>query len=224
MNGIHDMGGMHGFGPIETEENEPVFHEPWESRVLGMRNIIPGLFSPHGSRFLIESIPPDLYLQSSYYERWLLNFEDALLKKGLVTAEELEEKTRFYGENPGAELPRREDPELAKRVVENIYTRRPLSEHDGSGVAPRFRVGDSVRARNTNISGHTRLPRYVRSKHGVVARLYGMHDFDDHVPEPERGPQLVYSVRFEAHELWGDSAETNQSVYIDMWESYLEPA
>ncbi len=223
MNGIHDMGGMHGFGPIELEENEPVFHEPWEGRVSAMRRTIPGASDPYGGRFLIESIPPDLYLKSSYYERWLLSFEDALLKKGLITAEELEEKTRFYREHPDAEVPRNGDLELGKSAVEILYAIEPPSKYDGKDIIPRFEVGESVRAGNINISGHTRLPKYVRGRVGTVAKLYNTQDIQDHVPESERGPQTVYSVRFDGRELWGDTAESNQVLYIDMWESYLEP-
>jgi nitrile hydratase len=221
------MGGMHGFGPIELEENEPVFHEPWEGRLRAMRSTIPGVSSPYGGRFLIESIPPDLYLKSSYFERWLLSFEDALLKKGLITAEELDEKTRFYRENPDAELPRKEDPELAMSGVETLYIISAPSEYPsephGRGMVPRFGVGDSVRVGNINISGHTRLPRYIRGRVGTVAKLYSAQDIQDHVAESEKGPQPVYSVRFDGRELWGETAESNQVLYMDMWESYLEP-
>ena len=224
MNGIHDMGGMHGFGPIEVEENEPLFHEPWEGRVRAMRGTLPDVSSPYGGRFLIESIPPDIYLKSSYYERWLLSFEDALLKRGVITAEELDEKTGFYRKNPEAEMPRGEDPDLTKSAVETLQTRRERSEQDGSGMVPRFGVGDSVKVGNINISGHTRLPRYVRGRVGTVARLYSAQNIQDHVPESEKGPQPVYSVKFEGRELWGDTAQSNQVLYIDMWESYLEPA
>jgi len=223
MNGIHDMGGMHGFGPIELEENEPVFHELWEGRVRAMRSTLPGVSSPYGGRFLIESIPPDLYLKSSYFERWLLAFEDALLRKGVVTAEELDEKTRFYRENHKAEVPREGDPKLAKSTVETLYTSGATIERDGSGIVPRFGVGDSVKVGNININGHTRLPRYVRGKVGTVAKVYNTQDIQDHVPESEQGPQPVYSVKFDSHELWGDEAESNHVLYMDMWESYLEP-
>jgi len=223
MNGVHDMGGMHGFGPIEIEENEPVFHELWEGRVAAMRRTLPGVSSPYGGRFLIESIPPDLYLKSSYYERWLLSFEAALLKKGLITTEELNEKTRFYRENPDTEVPREGNPELAKNVVESLYTGTEPSEHDGSGTVPRFGVGDSVKVRDINIRGHTRLPRYVRGRVGTVVTLYSAQDIQDHVPESQKGQQPVYSVRFDGRELWGVTAESNQVLYIDMWESYLGP-
>ena len=86
-----------------------------------------------------------------------------------------------------------------------------------------FRVGDRVRTRDIHPTGHTRLPRYVRGKQGVVVIYHGFHDLQDEVPEELDGPQPVYNVRFEAMELWGAQAEANQSLYIDMWESYLEP-
>ncbi|MEE9261592.1 MAG: nitrile hydratase subunit beta [Dehalococcoidia bacterium] len=224
MNGIHDMGGMHGFGPIEYEENEPVFHAVWEGRMYGLRRAIARyqITAPHGSRYVIESLDPAVYLTSSYYERWLLTTEKALIEKGLLTAEELDAKTEFFREHREASLPRREDPEELERILTATYYRQPL--HREVGVVPRFKVGDRVKARNINPMGHTRLPRYVRGKRGVIARYHGVHDFQDTVPEGfEAKPQPVYSVRFEGSELWGDVAEANQSLYIDMWESYMEP-
>ncbi len=145
------------------------------------------------------------------------------MKKGLITAQELDEKTRFYQENPNAEVPRNGDLELGKSARETLYAIEAPSEPDGRGIVPRFEVGDSVRAANINISGHTRLPKYVRGRVGTVAKLYNTQDIQDHVPESEKGPQPVYSVRFDGRELWGDTAESNQVLYIDMWESYLEP-
>ena len=227
MNGIHDMGGMHGFGPIEIEENEPVFHDPWEGRVYGIVTTIRDahdVYGPHGSRFYIESIPPDRYLASSYYEKWMLALENALLARGLLSGEEIEARTSEYRDNPDATVPRREDPEATRRVIEDIRLRRPLARAPDASIRPTYQVGDAVRARQINPKGHTRLPRYVRGKKGEIEKLYKIQDIQDHVPESKRGPQPVYSVRFEAAELWGDAAEANQSLYIDMWESYLEPA
>ncbi len=229
MNGVHDMGGMHGFGPVlpareGREEDEPVFHEPWEGRAFGLAISMGrhGVFSPEGLRFAIESLEPARYLASSYYERWMAALEGALLKKGIVTEEELKDRTELFQKHPDAPLPRRDAPGEAETVLKGINTRHPAQRE---GVAtPEFKVGDSVRARNINPTGHTRLPRYVRGRKGLVARLHGIHDSDDAVSQgrgPE--PQAVYSVRFEARELWGESAGSRDWVYIDMWESYLEP-
>lgn len=220
MNGVHDMGGMHGFGSVEPEEHEPVFHEPWEGRVYGMRRI---LGSRAGGRPGIENLDPAVYLASSYYEKWLRATEASLVAKGILTAEELEAKTEFFRHNPDASVPSRKDPEMLERIAGATYA--PQRLHREVGIVPRFAVGDRVRARNMNPPGHTRLPRYVRGKIGLVTLYHGVHDFQDAVPAgTDPKPQPVYNVRFDAGELWGREAEANQSLQIDMWESYLEPA
>ncbi len=224
MNGIHDMGGMHGFGPVEREENEPVFHEKWEGRVYGMtRQLRQFLVTDAGGfRYAIERIAPATYLASSYYGKWLLAVESLLIENGVVTTEELDSKTAFYEENPQAEVTRHVDPQRTAEVMSRILTRQPL--HKEIGVKPRFKIGDVVRARSFNPPGHTRLPRYIRGKEGEIALYHGVHDFEDTVAAgTEAKPQPVYAVRFDAAEVWGDSAEANQRIYIDMWESYLEP-
>ncbi len=226
MNGVHDMGGMHGFGPIDHEVNEPVFHAAWEGKIFGIRRALLErypIYAPKGFRFALESLPPDTYLTSSYFERWLLVTEKALIEKGLLTAEELDARTEFFREHPEASVPRREDPEYLERILGTIFPRQSLYRE--AGVVPRFKVGDAVKARNINPPAHTRLPRYIRGKRGVINRYYAVYDFQDTLPDgSETQPQAVYNVRFDAGELWGDAAEANQSLFIDMWESYLEQA
>ena len=223
MNGMHDMGGMHGFGPVVREENEPVFHHAWEGRVFAMQRVTP-VPIPGGSRNNIETMDPAAYLTSSYYEKWLHARIKGLIDAGVLTAEELETRLAFYRGHPEAPVPRREDPERLQRIQQRL--RRVVeSPRLDVPIQPQYRLGAAVRARNMHPSGHTRLPRYVRGKHGVVTRLYGMYDFQDAMPPGTAAPpQPLYAVRFEARELWGESAEANSVVYIDMWESYLEPA
>lgn len=222
MNGIHDMGGMHGFGPVEREDNEPVFHAPWEGRVFAMRVIAP-VPIPGGSRPTIEQMDPAHYLTSSYYEKWLYSRVQGFLDAGVLTREELEAREAYYRQNPTTAVPQRYDPERRQQALQYLRTHRsPLRDLP---IRPQFRVGDAVRARNMHPPGHTRLPRYVRGKRGVVTRLYGIMDLQDTVPPGvEPPPQPVYAVRFEAQELWGESAEAGNALYIDMWESYLERA
>ena len=225
MNGVHDMGGMHGFGAMDIEADEPVFHEEWEGRVYGMVTSIReehDVYGPYGSRHYIENIPPACYLASSYYEKWMLALEAALVNKGLLTAAELDSRTRQFSEVPTAEVPQRNDPDLAARVRERIYEPQPFVQQAAS--SPRFAVGDSIIVRNINPVGHTRLPRYVRGKHGVVTRIYGAQGFQDEPTIADGSPQHVYSVMFEAVELWGKDAEPNQRLYIDMWECWMEAA
>lgn len=221
MNGIHDMGGMHGFGPVEPEANEPVFHHDWEGRVFAMRVVTP-VPIPGGARNNIETMEPLHYLRSSYYEKWLHARVKGLIDSGVLTAEDLRAREAFYRERPGAPAPRREDPERVQAVLANLRAHRsPRRDVD---TQPQFGLGDPVRVRNLHPPGHTRLPRYARGKHGVVARFYGFQDVQDAQPPGVAvGPQAVYVVRFAASELWGDAAEANSAVCIDMWESYLEP-
>ena len=224
MNGVHDMGGMHGFGAIDIEAGEPVFHEEWEGRVYGMVTSIReehDIYGPYGSRHYIENIPPPRYLASSYYERWMLALQAALVNKGLLTAEELDDRTRQFAADPTSETPKRLDPELADRVRRRIYAPQPLEQR--ASAAPLFSVGDAVVVRNIHPEGHTRLPRYVRGKRGVVARIFGAQGFQDEPTIADSSPQHVYSVVFEASELWGENAEPNQRLYIDMWECWMEP-
>ena len=226
MNGVHDMGGMHGFGPIEHEVDEPVFHATWEGKIFGIRRALLErypIYDPEGFRFALESLPPDTYLMSTYFERWLLVTEKALIDKGLLTAEELDAKTQFFREHPEARVPRQEDPEQLERILGTIFPRQPLSRDPD--VVPGFKIGDTVKACNINPSGHTRLPRYIRGKRGVINRYYAVYNFQDTPPDgSETQPQAVYNVRFDSGEVWGDAADTNQSIFIDMWESYLEHA
>ncbi len=225
MNGVQDMGGMHGFGAIPRDEGREPFHAEWEGRMFGMMLALGshGVHDPGGLRAALESMEPASYLVSGYFERWLRITERALLDKGYLTSEELDQRTVELEARPDAVTPRREDPPATARLMQAVYTRSP-SSRDGGG-APRFRSGDSVRVRNLHSPGHTRLPGYVRGKLGIIARLHGIHDFHDAAPEESPNPpQPVYSVRFEAEELWGEAAEPRQSLYLEMWQSYLEPA
>lgn len=223
MNGAHDMGGMHGFGPVVREENEPVFHDEWEKKVFMMSRVTRtrGIINIDESRHGIERMPPAEYLAASYYERWLSSLERNLVEKGVVTQEELDARVRLLQEQPDAPLPQREDPDL-------IATLRAPSagrdQYERPGPAPRFGEGDAVVARNEHPLGHTRLPRYVRGKRGTIHAVRGSYIFPDtHAHGLGEQPQPMYTVSFAGEELWGPSSEPRERVYIDLWESYLEP-
>jgi nitrile hydratase len=222
MNGVHDMGGMHGFGPIVREEHEPRFHAEWEAHVVAIEELLfegPQPFTLDAFRHGIERMAPADYLRTPYYERWLASFELNLIECGVLTAAELDDRIARLRQHPGATFPRRADADLA---------RKPDEER---GVPPsqppraRFAVGDEVITRHDQPAGHTRLPRYARGKRGVIERLHGAQTFPDtNAHGLGKQPQPLYSVRFEARELWGDSAEPRQTVSLDLWQSYLEPA
>ncbi len=223
MNGVHDMGGMQWYGPVEYEENEPTFHEEWEARMVAMRVVVgpkPGL-RPGGFRYDTEILDPVFYLGAKYYERWLAGFQSGLIERGIITPEELAERIDLYSEDPAAPVPTREDPEKAKDAVRRLTARIDAKKEDGN---PQYKVGDLVRTRNIHPKGHTRMPRYVRGKQGVIARSYGARDVLDFEPgDPIFPLQPVYSVKFTMRELWGETAEPAEFLYIDLWEQHLEP-
>jgi nitrile hydratase beta subunit len=221
MDGVHDMGGMHGFGPIERDE--ATFHAQWEKRVHALRaaaftrGIGPG--NVDAARHAIESIEPAVYLRSSYYERWLAALQTGLVKTGVLDEAAIEARARLYQQNTDAAAPSRSDlPGIDReRAPQRAYQPR------SGGSRPHFAPGDKVVTRNIHPPGHTRLPRYARGKRGFIFRVHGIHAFPDtnaHGLGPQ--PQPLYSVRFEAAELWGASAEGPGSIYLDLWETYLE--
>ena len=219
MNGVHDMGGMHGMGPIQAEKNEPVFHTRWEGRVLALRRAMAAWrkWNIDVTRHQVELVPPAEYLRLSYYERQFVAFLEMLAKSGLVTRAELESGTPAQG-SPKA-TPALTAEKAAALVAKGVPASRDVP------MTPRFRAGDRVRARNMHPVGHTRLPRYARGKFGTINRDHGVFVFPDtNAHFLGEKPQHVYSVRFAARELWGEQASSRHSVFLDMWDDYLEPA
>jgi nitrile hydratase subunit beta len=219
MNGIHDMGGMHGMGPIQEERNEPVFHHPWEARVFALRRAMGAWrrWNIDVSRHEVELVPAAVHLRMSYYERQFAAFVVLLEKRGFITPAELESGTPVP-ETSGA-VPALSPDKAAALIANGVPTSRDVP------VAPRFQTGQRVRARNINPTGHTREPRYVRGKLGIIHRDHGVFVFPDtNAHYLGENPQHVYSVRFAAQELWGADAAPQDSVYVDLWDDYLEPA
>jgi nitrile hydratase subunit beta len=219
MNGIHDMGGMHGMGPIQHEKNEPVFHEQWEGRVYGLSFAMDsfGKWTLDALRHQIELIPPADYLRMRYYEKWVAAYIELMIKAGLVSRAEVESGT------PAPGSPRMNPALTAAEVPATVASGAPASRN--VPASPHFRPGQRVRARNMHPVGHTRLPRYARGKIGTIDRDHGVFVFpDSNARALGEKPQHVYSVRFAARELWGEQASSQDSVYLDLWDDYLEPA
>ena len=214
MNGIHDMGGMHGMGPIQYEKNEPVHHAEWESRVDAMTVALRGKV-PGGPRAGIEQgILAADYLRMSYYERWYESLVWRLIAARVATRAEIESG---QSATPKAASTRAYSATEAVALMS-----RTQSTRQNVSLAARFQVGQPVRARNINPVGHTRLPRYARGRLGIVDQLRGVF------PIPDAGagakPQNLYSIRFSSRELWGEQSAPQNAVYIDMWDDYLESA
>jgi len=219
VNGVHDMGGMDGFGKVEAELNEPPFHEKWEGRVLAMVRAMgaAGAFNIDTSRFYRESLPPHVYLASSYYRKWLLGLEDNLVDKGFVTASEL-----AAGHSEGAAKPVKN----GKFALEKVEKSLVRGHFERQAPAPaKFKIGDRVRTRNMHPATHTRLPRYTRGHVGLIDRVLGCQVFPDSAAmELGENPQWLYNVVFDSVELWGPDADPTVKVSIDAFEPYLELA
>jgi nitrile hydratase subunit beta len=218
MNGIHDMGGMHGMGAIEHEQSEPTFHMAWEGRIYALSRVLrtrAGLWNLDAFRYGIEVLPPADYLRMTYYERWFAWMIATLVAAGDTTQAEIETG------HPTPGVPR-VTALLTAEAVPAMVARRASARRNVAATA-RFKAGQSVRARNMHPTGHTRLPRYARGKTGVIVRDRGVFLFPDtnaHLQGEK--PQHLYSVRFAVRELWGERASSRDVVHLDMWDDYLE--
>jgi nitrile hydratase subunit beta len=240
VNGIHDMGGMHGFGPVIPERDEPVFHAEFERRTFALALAMMGhrSFNVDEYRRTIERMPPAQYLAATYYEKWLYALEQLLIEKGVVERHEID--VVMAALCVAARSPAHAAPGVADITAvapasdaENGHHEGGLSEALGGGARslrfdrsypPRFNAGDRVHARNLNPEHHTRLPRYVRGHHGVIHRDWGVFIFPDtHAHGEATQPQHCYAVEFDARELWGNSHPAGERVYVDLWEDYLDP-
>ena len=219
MNGVHDMGGMDGYGKVEPQPNEPVFHEKWEGRVLAMTRAMSanGGLNIDMQRFSRESLPAKIYLTSSYYKNWLLGLQQLLVDRAFVSADEVE---AGHALRPGNPL---KHGTFTLQDVNRVMTR---GNFDRQAPAPAvFKLGERVRAKNIHPQTHTRLPRYVRGRVGVVELIHGCQVFPDTSANGQgENPQWLYTVSFESCELWGPDADPTIKVSIDAFEPYLERA
>jgi nitrile hydratase beta subunit len=217
MNGAQDMGGMHGFGQVRPEPNEPVFHAEWERRAFALTLAMgmPGGWNIDASRYARENRDPAEYLSMSYYQIWLAGLEALMAERGLVADDEIAAGHSLHEPKP---VPR----VLTPGDVLKVLHRGGPTERD-TNTQCRFKPGDQVRARNINPLSHTRLPRYVRGHVGTVERVIGFHVFpDSNAHGGGENPQWLYTVRFSGEELWGPDGDPTTQVSVDAWEPYLE--
>lgn len=217
MDGIHDMGGMHGFGKVKPEKDEPVFHAAWEGRCLALNRAMGaiGAWTIDEGRAGIEALPPDVYLAHSYYGKWALRLENMVVDRGLADADELAAGRALRTARP-----------LRKLGVADVAKTLSRGSFSRPAAAPaRFRVGDCVRAKNIHPLTHTRLPRYVRGHVGIIEAIRGCHVFPDSTAiGGGENPQWLYTVVFDSRELWGEAADPTLKVSIEAFEPYLEAA
>lgn len=217
MNGVHDMGGMHGFGKVVPEADEPAFHAAWEGRVLAMQRALrfARTWNIEMSRDAQERLPAEVYLGASYYERWALGMERNAVERGFIVEDEL---AVGHALGPAKPIER----VMATGDVAHALTRGSFSRPPARPA--RFQAGDRVRTRNINPPTHTRLPRYARGREGTVEAIRGCHVFPDSVVIGEgENPQWLYTVVFQGQELWGPDSDATLTVSIEAFEPYLEP-
>jgi nitrile hydratase beta subunit len=215
VDGVHDMGGMHGFGPVVPDGTN--FHSDWERRIYGLARVTRSAGIGSGMfRAAIESMPPDEYLAASYYERWMFGLERRLDQGGVLTPEDVETGMARFADAP---VPERIDPELAERCVDAQRKGGPMA----AAAAARFRPGQRVRVHRMRPVEHTRCPRYVRGAFGVIERVHGDAKLPDAVARGEDlPPEALYAVRFRSDDLFGPGEEPGFRVLVDLSESYLE--
>jgi nitrile hydratase len=218
MNSIHDMGGMHGFGSVEPEPNEPVFHAPWEGRVLAMTRAMryAADWSIDASRAAQERLPPRVYLAVSYYQRWMMGLAQNVIDSGFAGADEIE---AGHALRPGKSLPHKLTVAVMTKGLPPVDFSRPAAS------PARFKPGDKVRTTNNHPKTHTRLPRYARGRSGTVDAIRGCHVFPDSLTTGAgEDPQWLYTVVFDGRELWGADSDPKLKVSVEAWEPYLLPA
>lgn len=222
MKGIHDLGGMHGFGPVEVETDEPAFHARWEAAVFAMMFAASRAGATGNSdrfRHAIERIDPVAYLAHGYYGRWLGGIETLLVEAGLVDRDALTARAVAAGADPEARIasrpaaiPDRPAPAAEPTAIREVE------------APPRFAIGDAVRTVTDLPPGHSRLPDYARGRAGRIEALHGGWVFpDSNAHGHGEHPTHLYTVSFAGETLWGTAAETGTRVHLDLFEPYLEP-
>jgi nitrile hydratase subunit beta len=228
MAALSDLGGRREyFGAIEREPDEPVFDEDWEGRVFGVAFFVETALGPpnlDAGRFNMEQLTPEDY-HASYYHRWFGGLERKLTAAGYLGKEGHDTKR-------GARLRRAVASTLLRRMLRPTLPRwmcahvlpRMLGGARPTWRRPRFAVGDSIRVRSTQATGHTRQPGYVTGKPGTITAHHGAALLADAHAVGRRETAHLYTVEFDGTDLWGDEAEPGTDVRIELFETYLEPA
>ncbi len=221
MNGVHDIGGMHGFGCVDPTSDEELFHEDWERRAFGIQAAaIHGaeLFDLHEFRAARERVLPSQYLSAQYYNNWLAAVEKVLIEKEAISEAELRERIQTVSQTDiDLELPNYNDQELVERTLERVHN----GYSPQRDAEPAFEVGDTVVVREYHPEGHTRCPWYTRGSQATVEAVHDSFPVPDALTEGIKKHEPLYTVRFDARELWGEDTD-GDVIHIDMWESYLK--
>jgi nitrile hydratase subunit beta len=218
MDGVHDLGGREGFGPIEGKHDPKVIHADWEMRDFAIKQSSAGgkTWTVDWFRYCRELADPVDYLTRPYYDQWLTTAVVQLIDEGYLTLDEIKSGASTFAPKPGR------PPQTADAARASV--KHPRSFAAPVNAAPRFAPGQSVRCRLDGGSGHTRLPGYARGRAGVIHAHHGGHVLPDAAARGEHRGEHLYTVSFASSDLWAEAKGRVDRVFVDLWESYLEPA
>lgn len=220
MDGTHDLGGRQGFGRVETDEPEGErFHSAWEARSYGLVRAMTRApdWSIDWFRCCRELIAPSDYLTRPYYDQWLQTYAAMLVNSGMVTVDEVVTGKAASPASAGR-------PPMTGDFVRETGRKLSMDAERDTGATPQFKIGDGVLAARTGAAGHTRLPGYLRGRHGIIEACRGTHVLPDANALGEERAEPLYTVGFAAADLWPEAEGSSDRIFADLWESYLDPA
>jgi nitrile hydratase len=218
MDGVHDLGGREGFGPIVDKADDKPFHADWEMRAFGITQASASSTSwtIDWFRYCRELTGPVDYLTRPYFDQWITTRAAQLIDEGYLTLDEVKRRAAGFTPNPSRPP---QTPEAARASAKDAR-----SFAVSVNAAPRFALGERVKCRLDGGSGHTRLPQYVRGRTGTIHGHHGGHGLADASARGEHRGEHLYTVSFASTDLWPEAKESGDKVFVDLWESYLEPA
>ena len=224
MDTVHDIGGRQGFGRVrwQNDHDDEAFHEEWEARAFAMCLCMfaawrgnPEVWTLDWFRHVRERIDPIDYLTRNYYDQWVQSLAATLIDNGTIRLEEL-----LAGSRPRETSAIAEESTKSGGTAEKSLTDR----NEFTGSEPAFSVGQKVRTKMSTAAFHTRLPAYVRGRVGVIENHHGSQPLADASARGVIKPEPLYTVAFETTDLWPEEQASRDRVFVDAWESYLEPA
>ncbi len=219
MDGVHDLGGKQGFGPVDVDEKEAPFHADWEGRMWAIAQCGLGRdgWTIDWWRHCRELIDPVDYLSRPYFDSWMQAYTAAYIDSNTMTLDEI---VNAHSSTPTVQPPAAVNASQVLKDVQSQATsfERPLDTPQA------FNVGECISTKQLTTTHHTRLPAYARGKPGIIHAYHGTHIFADTGAQGSEHPEHIYSVVFEARDLWPEARHKKDRVFLDLWESYLEPA
>lgn len=218
MDGIHDLGGKQGYGPIDVDHGDHVAMADWEARMWAVAQTCRAPdWTTDWWRHITERIDPAVYLAIPYFEKWMLTYTTGLITSGILTLDDvIAGHTSRTGKAP--------DPQSVEDVMQAVKAARAVQPRENDGPSPAFQVGQKVGTLRDISADHTRLPAYAQGRVGHILAGHGTRTFPDLSAKGIEEPDHLYTIVFTAKELWGDEACETDTVRLDLWERYLVTA